>query len=47
MPFSAMKNAIYAIIAAVAGMLLYIAFAFRKMPSPFHYRRLRGSRADF
>lgn len=31
------QNAIIAVIAAVAAMLLYIAFAFRKMPSPFKF----------
>lgn len=34
---TAMKNAVIAIIVAVAAMLLYIAFAFRKMPNPFKY----------
>ena len=34
---SAMRNAVIAIIVAVAGMLLYIAFAFRRMPSPFRF----------
>jgi preprotein translocase subunit SecF len=34
---SAIKNAAIAIIIAIAGMLLYIAFAFRKMPSPFRF----------
>jgi preprotein translocase subunit SecF len=34
---TAMKNAIIAIIVSVAAMLLYIAWAFRKMPSPFRY----------
>jgi preprotein translocase subunit SecF len=34
---TAMKNAIIAIIVAVAAMLLYIAWAFRKMPNPFKY----------
>jgi len=34
---TAMKNAIIAIIVSVAFMLLYIAWAFRKMPSPFRY----------
>jgi preprotein translocase subunit SecF len=34
---TAMKNAIIAIIVSVVAMLLYIAWAFRKMPSPFRY----------
>jgi preprotein translocase subunit SecF len=34
---AAIKNASIAIIVAAAGMLLYIAFAFRKMPSPFRF----------
>jgi preprotein translocase subunit SecF len=33
----AVKNAIIAIIVAIVVMLLYIAFAFRKMPNPFKY----------
>ncbi len=31
------RNATIAVIVAVAAMLLYIAFAFRKMPSPFKF----------
>jgi preprotein translocase subunit SecF len=31
------RNAIIAVIVAVIAMLLYIAFAFRKMPNPFKY----------
>jgi preprotein translocase subunit SecF len=34
---TAIKNASIAIIVAAAGMLLYIAWAFRKMPSPFRF----------
>ena len=33
----AVKNAIIAVIIAIFVMLLYIAFAFRKMPNPFKY----------
>jgi preprotein translocase subunit SecF len=33
----AVKNAGYAVTAAIIAMLLYIAFAFRKMPNPFKY----------
>jgi preprotein translocase subunit SecF len=33
----AVKNAGYAVVAAIVAMLLYIAFAFRKMPNPFKY----------
>jgi preprotein translocase subunit SecF len=31
------RNAIIAVIIAIIGMLIYIAWAFRKMPSPFRY----------
>jgi len=31
------RNAIIAVVVAVIAMLLYIAFAFRKMPNPFKY----------
>ena len=31
------RNAAIAVVAAVAGILLYIAWAFRKMPSPFRW----------
>jgi len=31
------RNAIIAIVIAVVGMLMYIAFAFRKMPNPFRF----------
>jgi preprotein translocase subunit SecF len=31
------RNALIAVIVAVAGMLIYIAWAFRKMPSPFKF----------
>ncbi len=31
------RNAIYAVGAAAVGILLYITWAFRKMPKPFHY----------
>jgi preprotein translocase subunit SecF len=31
------RNAIIAVVIAIACMLLYIAFAFRKMPNPFRY----------
>jgi preprotein translocase subunit SecF len=31
------RNATIAVVVAIAAMLLYIAFAFRKMPSPFKY----------
>jgi preprotein translocase subunit SecF len=34
---TAVRNATIAIIVSVGFMLLYIAFAFRKMPSPFRY----------
>lgn len=33
----AIRNAGIAVILAIIGMLIYIAFAFRKMPSPFKY----------
>jgi preprotein translocase subunit SecF len=32
-----LRNAIIAVLVAVVAMLIYIAFAFRKMPSPFRY----------
>ena len=31
------RNAIWAILAAIIGILLYISWAFRKLPSPFRY----------
>jgi len=31
------QNAGYAVIAAVVGILLYITWAFRRLPKPFHY----------
>jgi preprotein translocase subunit SecF len=31
------RNAIIAVIVAIIGMLIYIAWAFRKMPNPFRY----------
>jgi len=31
------RNAGYAVLAAVVGILLYITWAFRKLPKPFHY----------
>ena len=31
------RNASIAVVVAIIAMLLYIAFAFRKMPSPFKY----------
>lgn len=31
------RNAIYAVVVATLGILLYMAWAFRKMPSPFRY----------
>jgi preprotein translocase subunit SecF len=34
---ASVKNAAIAVIISVIGMLLYIAFAFRKMPNPFRY----------
>jgi preprotein translocase subunit SecF len=34
---SAIKNAGIAVIISIIGMLLYIIFAFRKMPNPFRY----------
>ena len=34
---STTQNAIYAVIAAAVAILLYISFAFRKMPHPFRY----------
>ncbi len=34
---AAVKNAVIAVIVSIIGMLLYIAWAFRKMPSPFRY----------
>ena len=34
---AALKNGAIAVLVAIAAMLLYIAFAFRKMPNPFKY----------
>ena len=31
------RNAGYAVLAAVVGILLYITWAFRRLPKPFHY----------
>ncbi|MFH0941763.1 MAG: protein translocase subunit SecF [Chloroflexota bacterium] len=31
------RNAIYAVLAAAVGILLYVTWAFRRMPRPFHY----------
>jgi preprotein translocase subunit SecF len=32
-----LRNALIAVLVAILGMLIYIAFAFRKMPSPFKF----------
>jgi preprotein translocase subunit SecF len=34
---TAIKNALIAVVVSILGMLLYIAWAFRKMPNPFRY----------
>ncbi len=34
---AAVKNAVIAVIVSIIGMLLYIAWAFRKMPNPFRF----------
>ena len=34
---TSIKNALIAVIISILGMLLYIAWAFRKMPNPFRY----------
>ncbi|MFC1978810.1 protein translocase subunit SecF [Chloroflexota bacterium] len=34
---SRVRNAGYAVLAAVIGILIYITWAFRKLPKPFHY----------